>query len=473
MFLPQDAEIGDVYLDYLVIGRCWSRTTRDALLTVAREREIIIGRYRIDQGTIYYDGLNVGRIQAANGGASRWGWKLKTFFTGNFFRPRELGGANLAVADAVFLQKAFEARAFIPEELQDLMRRELQMSQLAHMVPSEANKFAAQQLRSQLAHARLTTPTAPPERCAYTTIDRTDYAVDVILPDTTNIAERWVDMPIDWLPTRWAPKTLVKSFDTTSKRAGDTVYFGTKSSPMEHRGTHPLARVYQYKAPTYNSPPSTYDAAMRRVDEQESARHLRIELEGPSLINVNPDRTRGTIETAQLAGEVLGALLGRGALPTTHCGATPQLAVPIIDLDSPGPAQLLASQEPYLGHAVSELRRLARCGWGNLRNIARIQLTCIDDASVGHISPDTDAVAWAVTQPVMRVEELDDIIGLVTQWRDRLYPGVPVNLALEESDEDQEERDERAEAFRARYLSPGYHDPASEEIAHLDDACIW
>lgn len=472
MFLPQDAEIGEVYLDYLVIGRCWTQRTRDQQLVVARTREIVMGRFRVSDGTIFYDGLKVGRIQAANGGASKHGWKLKFFFTGSFFRPTHLGGASLGVADAVELVRTFEARAAIPREFEDLIRREVQARQLAHMVPSAENIQYRDLLARQLADARLRTPMSEFERCAYTTIDRADYAVDVVLPDTDTISSRWVDLPASWLPSKWAPRGLVREFGGKSQTGGDTVYFGTKGSPMAHRGTHPLARVYQYRAPSYDSRPSSYDAAVRRQDEQDRARHLRIEFEGPSLVNVNSKRSRGTRETAQLAAEVIGAALGRGPLPTVHCGAEPQLAVPVIDLDSPGTAQLPATHKPYLGHAVSELRRLARCGWGNLKNIARIQMTCIDDASVGHISPDTDAVAWAVTQPVMEVEELDEIIGLVRSWRERLYPGVPLSKR-DETEEEAAAREERAEEYRARYLSPGYHDPASEEIAHLDDACIW
>lgn len=462
MFLPKDTKIGAVLADYLVVGRCYeSQLTRDALLQLARSKEITLGRLRVSGGSIWFDALKIGRIQAANGSASRWGWKLKFFFTGSAFRPVHAGGAALNFHDAFTFISLFEARASIPEELDHALRARESLRERVDraraalasaegaasglLAQVEALPEAVERAREDLAEdleayeladriylaARQQVGAINDVRATYTTIDRLDYAVEIELPDAEQIAHLWSATPSDVLPSRWAARGQV-----TSRASGTTVYLGTAHEPLAKRGESALARVYQYARPSYASKPSTPDAELRRAEEAARAKKLRVEVELPSVRNVNPARTLGVRAGAELAAQLLARLVGLGApLPVRRQqpGDKPGAYVPELPIDDDDTTGWLGagtfggatdSGKPFLSHAGSELRRLALCGVGNMRNIARIQLTYQHEFQ---IAAQAEAVELheGLARPALELDELDEALELLATWRVRLFPDAP------------------------------------------------
>lgn len=420
MYLPENSRIGAVELDYLTIGRCWAdKDTRDGLLDFARDRETVMGRYRIKSGNIWCDSLKIGRIIASTAGQSRYGWKIKIEFTGSFFRRPERGGAGLTVRDAVWITRGFEARAFIPPELEQAAARLDAARRWAGTEQTAASEALYVEAARDFEQQRAAHEAVPAKPCSYTTIDRLDYCIEVELPDTTMIAHRWRTMPDDSLPGRYQARGMIDE-------EGVTVYCGTTQKPLKHRGERPLMRVYQYAAPTYASAPSTPSAAERRDEEQAQARRLRIEIECPRVINVNPARTMGEDRAAQLAGELLGGALGLGALPVVLQGTPTDdlhgLAVPALDLgaDLEG---ISVPGTPYVGHAHHELRRLVRCGLGNVENVLKTQITMINRYAVG-AAPDIEVVR-EVMRPTLELDELDEMLDLILTARAVMHPSAP------------------------------------------------
>lgn len=508
MFLPENVRIGAVLCDYLVIGCCYAdKTARDKLLQRARDTEVILGRWRVVGGKIYYDGRNIGSIGAATGGASRWGWKIKFSFKGRAFRPLASGGAALNYHDCLWLVTAYELRATLPDELDDLYRRHAHVRQQIANVRvqlAEAEALAQtcttpraaevveelreslrlwrpveEQVTRQLDRARQTIGAVNGLSRAYTTVDRLDYAIECELPDDDPIAQLWSATPKQALPSRWAPRGQV-----TSRKSGTTVYLGTAHEPLAKRGERPLVRVYQYARPTYGSEPSSDGARDRREEEAERAKRLRVEVECPNVINVSPDRTLGIRSAGELAAQLLGPLLGLDVLPVREQqpGDRPGAYVPLLPMDPDGspsgslnPSAALDTRRPLLSHAGSELRRLARCGLGNLRNIARIQATAAANyspevARVDYAADNLDGsircpVSEELVTPALTLDEMDDLLELVVCWRALLHPGSPAPALESWTSSLVWEDHERSLAYRGRYLqvrSPGSADAVIE-----------
>lgn len=454
MYIPEGAEIGGVLLDWLTIGRCYeSKDVRDKLLEFFRRNvDVWLGNYRICRGLIWYGGLAVGHILGSTGGASAWGWKLQFCFSGTFFRPRQRGGAALGYDDAWRLVLGLEARATLPQEVEEAARAWYEAQGLALLDPSDVQaRRDAEHTAKLLRRARELVGAVEQVQASYSTLDRVDYAVEVTLPDDADpfLPLQWDRAPARAWPTHWGPRTVI-----VNRRKGATLYVGTAEDPLEKRGSHPLLRIYRKAAPSYASEPSTPAAEAARAAQLEESRYLRLEVECPRVVNVNEKRTLGEVPAADLAARVLGSALGVGRLETqpyaqaaTHAPSASGATAPVVPILNVGPLKGSQTGRPYLGHARAELRRLMRCGWSNFANVLRTQLTARADAEVhawspalppsDDASPDDRAARLAcleIVPPVIEQDELDEALRLLLYYRARAYPSARVPIWVDDDD---------------------------------------
>lgn len=94
-------------IDYLVLGTCFQGAERRAVLESLKHATYQHHRFELSGGSIFCDGLQVGRVMGSNAPTTRYGDKVVWHFSGEWFRK---DGAGLSPGDAMQLLQALGAR---------------------------------------------------------------------------------------------------------------------------------------------------------------------------------------------------------------------------------------------------------------------------------------------------------------------------------------------------------------------------
>lgn len=424
--LPELLPVSKVLPDYLVLGLfVESKEARLAAVESAKTDTLRWGRYRVESQAIYLDERRVGYITGSRGTASKYGYKVKVFFTGVFFRPVELGGCGLSEREAarVAWVWAMSLKYGLPvvQALVELQTAEQRYKETGLGIHAGRVGRAHAQVRHL--EAKCGEGPVPDFDVRFVSIDRVDYAVEVKSNDSRykyNLPLRWYEYGkrgVDMIFSGFKyARTKIESYK------GVTVYCGTSEDPLKQRGKTPLLRVYQYSKPHYTSRPQNESSELRREHEEARAHVVRLEVEHPRVIHVSHEDLKGGIRAAEKAAELLGEALGfRGqSLPVARRENAPKgLYVPIMDIENVwGKNEVRASfvtEGTYYGHAADESRRIGKSGMTCLRN--QLLASLLVGAADCLEKQDDIPYIPVLSEPPITEDEADAMIDLLMVYR--------------------------------------------------------
>lgn len=432
--LPELRVMSDVLLDYLVIGfYVEDKETRNQGVEMARDASLRWGRYRVEGSVIYLDEKKIGYITGSKGAPSKYGYKLKVYFTGTFFRPVELGGCGLDEREASRIAHVWVmslkygvpmVRALI--ELRAAEQRHEEQGYpsvgLRHVGKARAK---VRYLEQKEEGGQGPVPEFEPR---FVSIDRVDYAVEV----QSNDAGLQFDLPLRWYEYGKRGVDMLFSGFTYARTSiesykGITVYCGTSEEPLKQRGKRTLMRVYQYRQPQYSTPARNEYSEQRRSMEADRSRIVRIETEHPKVVNVGDKGMKdGPLEAALHAAQLIAEALGyrKQSLPVARREDQEKgLHVPIVDISKVwGRNELRASfvtERAFYGHAANESRRIAKSGMKCLSNqlFASLLIGAADSIAKNEEVPQIPLMAES---PITE-DEADDLINLLMVFRHYRY----------------------------------------------------
>lgn len=401
-----------VLYDYLTIGTFVPEAYAESFYNALMTQKIGCERLHIDQGKIFADGKKVGHLVKSQGRTVNENKKFQWNFTGHWFRPLEMGGANFTA------QNAFDFVMDTCVQLQGLAWTKLgeveHDGQTTHKYKNERQNFASLREEMQrLAHedvfgahnlvnrglrvfnaldelkTRLFGKGYLPVTWAHLKefplvnylFDRVDWCVEILLNQPENGRQITAfDFLTSELPEGWHWR------ETRSSTDGHTIYAGTTEKPTVTRGEKPMFAVYT---------------------KTDRPQYLRCEFRCPRVTYHRAKEEYGIRKASETAASVFSAFLpyvvGVDKL-NRHYGDKENLGVPIIDVGPKPCVHQISTKKlkprPFTGHDAREIKRLINQGITMCIKFMSEQILAIMMVSKLPIPPEVEGGEDPISVPV-------------------------------------------------------------------------